>query len=247
MNAALMSYFVSAVIAGEVILFAVLQAAGRRDPARRHAFGWVDYTLCVGLFAMAGMSLLAYVDTLRKVRELDSVGARYIAASEMISTLKDMETGHRGFLLTGRGSYLAPYRRGLAILPRQEDRLRAVYAGSDRGARVDQICRLAEAKAKEMAQTIALREQGKADEALAQLNSDVGRNTMDLIRIAVGDLVGQDLGRYNGIKAQLIQIAEGRILMASLVALGAVVQMTLGAFGAWKMAPAVGYGGGAVT
>lgn len=233
-SSTLMSYFVSCVIAGEIVLFGVLQAAGRKKSHHTCGFGWFYFTLCVGLFAVAGMSLLAYIDTLRKLRDLDIVGARFLAATDMLNVLRDMETGHRGFLLTGRGSYLEPYRKGLAEYPAVCRKIRDLYANSDGATAAAQVCKLGDAKIKEMSETLALREQHRDAEALEQFNSDVGRNTMDLLRVALGELLNRDRGRYNAIKADLIVLAEGRIIMAVLVAGGAVVQMFLGAFGMWQ-------------
>jgi len=48
----------------------------------------------------------------------------------LVSTLKDAETGERGFLLTGEDAYLEPYERALSVLP-GEMAAAAAFADSD--------------------------------------------------------------------------------------------------------------------
>ena len=42
---------------------------------------------------------------------------------ELVSALKDAETGQRGYLLTGRDEYLEPYNQTLAVIPDLRKRL----------------------------------------------------------------------------------------------------------------------------
>jgi CHASE3 domain sensor protein len=48
----------------------------------------------------------------------------------LLSTLKDAETGQRGFLLTGVESYLKPYEKAKAELPAEFASLRGLLADS---------------------------------------------------------------------------------------------------------------------
>lgn len=234
----LMYYLVSSFIAGEIILFGILQVAkqsGARIAAK--GLGWFYFALCLGLFGMAGTSFMAYIDTNSRLRDLDTVGARYLAATDLVLTVRDMEASQRGFLLTGRYSYLEPYRQGLKDLPARYEALRRAYRDAEsieRPARVEQVIKLTEAKVRELDAGIKHREDHH--DAPEQLSSDVEKTTSSLVRIAIWDLMSRDRGRYNQIKAGLIHVAETRIGMAALVALGAVVQMWLGAFGAWRIA-----------
>src|SRR6478735_6893616 len=51
------------------------------------------------------------------------------AVEEVLSTAKDLETGQRGFLLTGQEQFLEPYNVAIAELPSQFDALRRLVAG----------------------------------------------------------------------------------------------------------------------
>src|ERR1019366_7156490 len=45
------------------------------------------------------------------------------STDELISQMKDAETGQRGYLLTGSEEYLAPYTKALAAIPALLDRV----------------------------------------------------------------------------------------------------------------------------
>ena len=226
-----MTYLVVSIIAGEVVLFFVITAANRDHSVRPASLGWFYLLLCVGLFGMSGASFLAYVDTAHKLKVLDVAGVRYLVVRDVLANLKDQEVGQRGFLLTGRSSYGEPYRAAVKVLPDKVDRVRLAYRDSGDELRVENLLKLANLKADEMAKTFALREQGKTDEALAMLETDRGKNTMDLFRISADELAKKNLAAYNAVKVQLKQLAHARIFMALAVMFGSVVQMVLVAFG----------------
>ncbi|MCQ4313876.1 CHASE3 domain-containing protein [Pseudomonas stutzeri] len=53
------------------------------------------------------------------------------AAQAILSSLKDIETGSRGFILTGEAEYLAPYEQGLVELEAHRRHLQAVTSESE--------------------------------------------------------------------------------------------------------------------
>ena len=54
-----------------------------------------------------------------------------VVTDELISTVKDAETGQRGYLLTGSDEYLAPYSTALAMIPHLLDRLAEAAGRAD--------------------------------------------------------------------------------------------------------------------
>ena len=102
---------------------------------------------------------------------------------ELISTLKDLETGQRGYLLTGEEKYLEPYQKALSRLnSKLEDfhelsRQRAFPEGA--GGRVFQLTRQ---KLVELDETIQLRRTSGLEAALAVVRTDQGRKIMDDLR-----------------------------------------------------------------
>jgi CHASE3 domain sensor protein len=226
-----MTYLIAGIIAGEIVLYLVMMP--HRDGLHpRAAVGWFYQALCLGLFATAFASLCAYLDTFHKLQNLDIAGQRYLAVRDLVGTLRDMESGHRGFLLTGRASYAEPYQAGLKALPTRTRRLHDLYRDNDGDqARAEGILKLVDIRAHAMAESYRLREQHRPEEALVALESDRGKSTMDLIRIAADELAREALRRYDFVKLQIKTLAEARIFMAAAVMVGAVVQMALVAIG----------------
>lgn len=98
--------------------------------------------------------------------------------------LVDAETGQRGFLLTGKRSYLEPYLKVEAALPGFIRRLEHTPVASEAfRSHLESVERLAQLKLAELAKTISLREAGKADEALALVNTDAGQVYMKQARV----------------------------------------------------------------
>ena len=111
-------------------------------------------------------------------------------AQATLSSLKDAETGQRGFLLTGSERYLEPYTATRERLATTLLRLREL-SGSDprQRQRLDALGNATAEKMDELAKTIQLRREGKTDEALAIVVTDQGKLAMDRIRAAIESIV----------------------------------------------------------
>jgi PAS domain S-box-containing protein len=106
-----------------------------------------------------------------------------IALEQALSSLRDAETGQRGYLLTGRPAYLAPYAAAVATVNQQLEALRSLSAADTTArARFAEIEQSARAKMEELARTIALREAGQSQAALQVVLTDEGKLAMDRIR-----------------------------------------------------------------
>ena len=108
---------------------------------------------------------------------------RVLKANEaLLSSLKDLETGERGYLLTGEQSYLRPYHKAKAELSGLTDSLRSEVRFSDQVERVRKLCPLVEDKVAEVDAILLVRDQLGADAALGIVRTDRGRPTMEAIR-----------------------------------------------------------------
>src|SRR5580704_3956488 len=102
---------------------------------------------------------------------------------ELLSALKDAETGQRGFLLTGRELYLEPYNRSLSVVPGLLKRLESLtQSAPDQSEILKTIEPLVAAKLRELQQTIDLRRSNNSAQALAIVAEDTGKAIMDGIR-----------------------------------------------------------------
>jgi CheY-like chemotaxis protein/CHASE3 domain sensor protein len=111
----------------------------------------------------------------------------------LVSTLKDAETGQRGFLLTGRENYLEPYLAAKQALPDELGNVRALLADdpAQRG-RFESLQALAADKMQELTETIELKRAGKADAAMALVLTDRGKSAMDRIRLMLDEMQNQE-------------------------------------------------------
>ena len=103
-------------------------------------------------------------------------------ADDFMSALKDAETGQRGYLLTGKETFLQPYLEAQGSIRGKLKDLRQL--GSISGARkhLDTIGSLVDAKMAEMLHAITLRRNNSQSAALAVVADGQGKRLMDLIR-----------------------------------------------------------------
>ncbi len=132
------------------------------------------------LAAMVVGSLVIATYLNANTRTLIKVSDYRRATTDVISATRDLETGQRGYLVTGDDAYLATYRANTAVVLSSLDR---VAASGDRGRVVAAELRpLIKAKLDEMTHTIALQNAGRIGDALAEVKSNRGRDLMDRIR-----------------------------------------------------------------
>jgi CHASE3 domain sensor protein len=111
----------------------------------------------------------------------------------LVSTLKDAETGQRGFLLTGRENYLEPYLAAKQALAAELGSVRTLLADdpAQRG-RFESLQAVAADKMQELGETIELKRAGKTDAALAIVLTDRGKSAMDRLRLMVDEMQNQE-------------------------------------------------------
>jgi signal transduction histidine kinase/DNA-binding response OmpR family regulator/CHASE3 domain sensor protein len=111
----------------------------------------------------------------------------------LMSSVKDAETGQRGYLLTGRESYLEPYSEARASIPGQVLALRRLTLSNPRLQQLlSEIERLANDKLSELQMTVDLKRAGESERALEAVLSDRGKLTMDRIREVASQFLDED-------------------------------------------------------
>jgi len=105
---------------------------------------------------------------------------------DLLNCLLDVETGQRGYLLTGRPSYLAPYYEGLTRLTKSRDALAAaLHAQPAAAGELDTLDKAIVSKLGELALTVTLKSEGRSEEAMNQVLTDSGKKSMEAAREAV--------------------------------------------------------------
>lgn len=116
----------------------------------------------------------------------------------VLKDLTDMETGQRGYLLTGDDSYLQPYNEAKARMVSDVAALRSGLSLHTKSAPSleSQLESLAESKQAEMEQTIDLRQKGYRHRAFMRVKTNEGAEYMDEARKILSSLSGTEAGSF---------------------------------------------------
>ena len=195
--------------------------------------------LVVALVADAVLSLHNIREVATSVQWVSHTNEVLTRLETVLSTLKDAETGQRGYLLTGEPAYLEPYRDAVDRLPRQIADLRQVTL--DNPAQTVRVLRLDQLASEQLAilrrglDLFALEpDRGRALAAARQtVLSGQGKPTMDAIRGEVDQMqrVEWDLLRERG----AISRASARIALATTV-VALAIGLGLVALAVWLFA-----------
>jgi PAS domain S-box-containing protein len=144
--------------------------------------------------------------------------ALIIASERLLSALKDVETGERGFVITGRDQYLEPYGWGKAAVPRDQATVASLL-----GPDAETLGKLVDARLQEAGKGIAAyRSEGPAAGA-AVVDSGTGKALMDQIRTEVARIQhGAD---------ELIQTARSQRRLDDLLRVGSVMGLVVSCVG----------------
>ncbi len=149
------------------------------------------------LWAGAAMlALLAVIAlAISNSRGVENASRRAITTRELVGDLRstlrlmdEAETGQRGYLLTAQDSYLSPYTDAVQKLPRAITRLQVNRESQAYWPQINELTRLIADKLSELKQTIELRRTAGLPAALAIVQTDRGKQTMDKIRALIMNL-----------------------------------------------------------
>ncbi len=159
-------------------------------------------------FLAIGVGLLAALLTANAMLGYRQVGQLYDQSQWVIHTLKvektleqllqavtNAETGQRGYLLTAQPSYLAPYKSALERYESRIDEIAQLTAdNANQAPRVAKLKDLVHVKLTELAETIALHDQGENGPraALEEVKTDRGQIAMDNIRTAIDEIQDEE-------------------------------------------------------
>ena len=143
---------------------------------------------------------------------------------EFVSSLKDAETGQRGFVITGKEEYLEPYNDALAKIPLQLRELKQELSGDpELSGLLAECSRLAGLKLDEMATTVQLRRTDGFEPARILVESDVGRKYM----VSIRDLSREILNRQGELLDASFHRAEQKAVSSLLITVAASVFLML--------------------
>ena len=170
---------------------------------------------------------IGYAQSRQTLQTLTERYERRLAVTRLWRQLLEAETGQRGYLLTGRDSYLEPYRAALEDIERSLQRLRELQAGD--AQLPPQIVSIEEGtrqKLAELATTIDLYLKGQDQQWRELMMSDIGREKMDELRKAINQLVrseAQRIGIGAGDAVRALQHSRFEINLLTVLALLALL------------------------
>jgi len=152
----------------------------------------------VALIALIALSIASYVSLSQLKTNNGLVAHTYIVLQgleEVISSLKDAETGQRGYLITGQDRYLDPFNAALPNIKKSMTDVRELTKDNPaQQQRLEQLQPLIDAKLAELQETIDLRRNTGFDAALQVVITDKGKKTMDDIRAVVDAMEKEENG-----------------------------------------------------
>ena len=152
----------------------------------------------VALLVLVAANAYLSVKRLNDTQKMAVLTAEHWAMQSAISTvlkdLTDMETGQRGFLLTGNSSYLEPYgdARGRIGADLSDLRSKVGAKGEQERSLQVQLETLTTAKQAEMERTIDLRQRGYRRRAFNLVDSNEGQGYMDSARKLLTSLSAEE-------------------------------------------------------
>jgi len=148
-------------------------------------------------FIVALLTVVAMSVVSSHVLQTRSAGAKKMVQSlemarsleKVISTLKDAETGQRGYLLLGAEPYLEPYTAALAELPRNIADIRRLAADSPAQLqRLDAVEHLAADRIAVLKEGVELKRAGESEAAVALVRLGRGRKMMERLRALTNEM-----------------------------------------------------------
>ncbi|HEV8368589.1 MAG TPA: CHASE3 domain-containing protein [Pyrinomonadaceae bacterium] len=153
------------------------------------------FSVALIVFVIVGM--ISYRSTTQLIGASDQRKHTYDVLGlldDALSSLQDVETGQRGYLLVGDDSYLEPYQAGSDKLDQRLQEIKRLTVDNPRQQqRIDRLSTLVKERLASARETIELRRRGKADEALQIIKTGKDKSLMDEVRKAVSEIKNEEV------------------------------------------------------
>ena len=163
----------------------------KRAPIRQITAG-----LAVALSLLVVNAAVSYRNILKLIENEQQVSHTHMVLATLegtLSTLKDAQTGQRGYLLTGKERYLEPYYAAIKRVQQQVTTLRQLTADNQRQQqRIQALEQAIATKLAELRETIQLRQNQGLEAALQIVQTDRGKQIMDNIRRQVAVMAAEE-------------------------------------------------------
>ncbi|TXR55246.1 methyl-accepting chemotaxis protein [Quadrisphaera setariae] len=187
------------------------------------------FALATVLLAVVGGLALKFTETL--YANQDAVQHTYQVLSALTaldSSLKDAETGQRGYLITGDDAYLAPFTAAKSTTAEELDEVAALTADNpEQQERIATIRPLIDSKYAEMQSTIDLRRTSGFEAAQAVVLTNAGKTVMDQIRQTTGQMATEEASLLDVRRETSDEARQSALVVMVSGTLGGAVAFTL--------------------
>jgi CHASE3 domain sensor protein len=152
--------------------------------------------------------------------------------SGLLNDVTDMESGQRGYLLTGDAAYLQPYADAKSRIEMDFANLRTGLSNRTRREQLEesQLESLAKSKQAEMERSISLRQQGYRLRSFKLIDTDEGKGYMDEIRRIASSLSSSESSNFARLKGERTAALK-RAFSAVIISNSVLLVLAVCAFG----------------
>jgi diguanylate cyclase (GGDEF)-like protein/PAS domain S-box-containing protein len=210
--------------------------AKRHKLARRFKLTAVALGCSLIALVVATAFLAQQAQLVRQAMVAHTALGGWVARLQQVSlTIGEAESAQRGYLLTGKDEYLAPYRQAVIRLPGILDSLDTIPIDDPvLAAQVRDIRHQTDLKLAELAQTVSLYQKGRREAALALVQTDSGQHFMDRVRADVATGIAIVVANKSALNARVVSGSDsteslGILTVAALVATLMLAKVQFGA------------------
>jgi PAS domain S-box-containing protein len=187
----------------------------------RRLLGWLATFVAPILIVIVGFLVVQQVRAANEPLRAERMSQeRRAVVLSVLSAHQDIETGQRGYLLTGRQDFLDPFHAGSATLDAIFPQLRSAYASD--AANLERLRRIEAVSAEKRRfseETVALHRSGRAELARQMIAGGRGKAVMDQLRAEIGALLRGELAHLQVVSRRSEEAAARlRILTFGLLA-----------------------------
>ena len=152
--------------------------------------------------------------------------------SGILKDVTDMESGQRGYLLTGDAAYLQPHTDAKSRIEMDFANLRTGLSNRTQREQLleSQLESLATSKQAEMERSISLRQQGYRRRSFKLIDTDEGKGYMDEIRRIASSLSSSESSNFARLKGERT-VALKRAFSATIISNSVLLVLAVCAFG----------------
>jgi signal transduction histidine kinase len=154
------------------------------------------YLLLILSVFMVGISAyITHRNTLEKQRDTQMVFRRYQSiesSTELLSLIKDMETGQRGYIITGDSDFLEPYSEARSVIQATKDSLRNLIDDNEHRTSLKRLFTTLENKTRELENIVTISNTFGQDSAVKRVETGIGMAHMDTLRTLIQELIQRE-------------------------------------------------------